>query len=69
MSKRKPWINWTLFLLTAIVVLLVAILASRIMERKTEAEFAYKPTVKISEFEPRNEVWGKNFPKEYQRMT
>ena len=66
MSKRKPWINWTLFLLTAIVVLLVAILTSRIMERKTEAEFAYKPTVKISEFESRNDVWGKNFPRQYQ---
>ena len=66
MSKRKPWINWTLFLLTAIVVLLVAIIASSIIERKTEAEFAYKPTVKISEFESRNEVWGKNFPRQYQ---
>ena len=66
MNKRKPWINWTLFLLTAIVVLLVAIIASSIIERKTEAEFAYKPSVKIDEFEPRNEVWGKNFPRQYQ---
>ena len=66
MKERKPWINWTLFLLTAIVVLLVAILARSIIERRTEAKFAYKPTVKINDFEPRNEIWGKNYPRQYQ---
>ena len=36
------------------------------MERRTEAVYAYTPPVKHSQFEPRNEVWGKNFPREYQ---
>jgi nitrite reductase (cytochrome c-552) len=36
------------------------------MERRAEAVFAYTPQVKHSQFEPRNEVWGKNFPREYQ---
>lgn len=66
MSKRKPWINWTLFLLTALVVFLVAILGSLIIERKTQAQFAYKPSVIIDEFEPRNDVWGENYPRQYQ---
>ena len=66
MSDKKPWINWTLFLLTAIVVLLVAILASTIIERKNEAKYAYKPSVKINDLEPRNEIWGENYPREYQ---
>ena len=36
------------------------------MERRAEAVFAYRPKVKINEWEPRNEVWGKNFPRQYQ---
>ena len=31
-----------------------------------EAGFAYTPQVKYDHFEPRNEIWGKNFPMEYQ---
>ncbi len=36
------------------------------MERRTEAVFAYTPQVEYGQFEPRNEVWGQNFPREYQ---
>lgn len=65
-KKRKPWINWLLFIVTMIVVFLLGLLASSITERKAEAEFAYKPNVEIREFEPRNEVWGENFPRQFQ---
>ncbi|WP_066218155.1 ammonia-forming cytochrome c nitrite reductase [Formosa haliotis] len=58
--------NWILFVITAIVVFLLGMLASSVINRKSEAKFAYVPQVKISENEPRNEIWGKNFPKEYQ---
>lgn len=58
--------NWILFIITAIVVFLLGILASSVINRKNEAKFAYTPVVEIRENEPRNEVWGKNFPKEYQ---
>lgn len=58
--------NWILFVITAIVVFLLGMLASSVINRKSEAKFAYVPKVEISENEPRNEVWGKNFPKEYQ---
>jgi nitrite reductase (cytochrome c-552) len=64
--KQKPWIGWAIFFVTIIIVFFIGMLASSIIERRTEAEFAYTPQVKYSQFEPRNEVWGQNFPREYQ---
>ena len=58
--------NWILFLVTAIVVFFLGMLASSVINRKNEAKFAYTPVVKIKDNEPRNDIWGKNFPKEYQ---
>lgn len=64
--KRAAWINWALFFATVVVVFLLGLLASSITTRRAEQEYVYKPKVKISEFEPRNTVWGENFPREYQ---
>jgi len=64
--SRKPWFGWALFIITVVVVFLLGILASTIIERRAEAIFAYTPQVELSEFEPRNAEWGKNFPREYQ---
>lgn len=65
-QKRKPIVNWLILITTIIVVFVLGMLASSITERKAEAVFAYTPTVKINQEEPRNEVWGENFPREYQ---
>ncbi len=65
-QKRKPIVNWLILITTIIVVFLLGLLASSITERKAEAVFAYTPTVKINQEEPRNDVWGKNFPRQYQ---
>ncbi|NJK84605.1 MAG: ammonia-forming cytochrome c nitrite reductase [Bacteroidales bacterium] len=46
--------------------ILLGLLASSIVERRTEAVFAYVPEIKYPQWEPRNEVWGANFPREYQ---
>ena len=64
--KRKPWINWVLFLVTMVIVFLLGLLASSIMERRAEAVFVYTPQVELSDWEPRNEVWGENYPREFQ---
>ncbi|MBN1599917.1 MAG: ammonia-forming cytochrome c nitrite reductase [Bacteroidales bacterium] len=64
--RLKPVIGWVLFLATAVIVFFLGLLASSIIERRTEAVYAYTPQVGYSQFEPRNEIWGKNFPKEYQ---
>lgn len=64
--KRKPWLNWVLFFATLIVVFLLGLLASSITQRRAEKDYVYKPKVKLGEYEPRNELWGKNYPREYQ---
>lgn len=64
--KSKPWIGWVLFGSTAVVVFILGLLASSIIERRAEAVFVSAPKVKLAEYEPRNEVWGKNYPRQYQ---
>ena len=64
--KEKPWLGWVLFFGTLVIVFLLGLLASSIVERQAEAEFAYTPKNDFSQFEPRNAVWGENFPREYQ---
>lgn len=63
--EKKPWIGWFLFGGSMFVVFLLGLLAANIMERRAEALIAYKPVKEIKNLEPRNEVWGANFPKEY----
>ena len=65
-NGRKPIVNWLIFIVTVVVVFLLGLLASSITERKSEAVFAYTPQVKIAPGEVRNELWGQNFPREFQ---
>jgi nitrite reductase (cytochrome c-552) len=64
-TTRKPIVNWILFFITVVVVFFLGLMASSITERRAEEEMVYKPEVKLARFEPRNEVWGKNFPLEF----
>jgi len=64
--RKRPWLGWVLFIGTMGLVFLLGLLASSITERRTEALFAYTPSVKHDQYEPRNAVWGQNFPREYQ---
>ena len=67
MSKeRKPVVNWILFFVTIVVVFFVGLLASSITERRAEEATTCKPEVVIGEWEPRNEVWGLNYPTQYE---
>lgn len=63
--QEKPWLGWLLFFATMGIVFLLGLLASSIMERRTEAVFAYSPQVEYPSWEPRNALWGENFPREY----
>lgn len=58
--------NKVLFVVTIVVVFLLGLLASSIINRKSEAKYKYVPAVEIGKNEPRNEEWGKNYPREYQ---
>jgi nitrite reductase (cytochrome c-552) len=66
MIDSKPWLGWVLFFVTLVVVFFLGLLASSIIERRAEAIFAYTPQVAFENWEPRNEIWGENFPREYQ---
>lgn len=64
--KEKPWLGWLIFFATVVIVFILGLFASSIIERRAESVFAYTPQVNHSQFEPRNEVWGQNFPRQYQ---
>lgn len=66
MSKnKKSVVNWILFFATIVAVFFLGLLASSITERRVEEASSCKPEVVINNWEPRNEVWGKNYPTEY----
>ena len=66
MEKKKIIRNWFLFVTSMIIVFFLGLLASSIMERRAEAVFTYTPQVEVQDFEPRNNVWGENFPEQYE---
>jgi nitrite reductase (cytochrome c-552) len=63
---NKPWLGWLLFLVTVAIVFLLGMLASSIVERRSEAKYAYRPPTDIGPFETDNSVWGKFYPREYE---
>lgn len=64
--EKRPWLAWLIFFVTIVIVFLVGLLASSVIERRAEAVFVNIPKTVITQFEPRNEVWGENYPREYQ---
>lgn len=64
--QKHPWLAWVLFGGTAVIVFLVGWLGASIMERRNEAYIQYQMVKPIADWEPRNEVWGENFPREFE---
>ena len=64
--EKHPWFAWILFGGTAVIVFLVGWLGASIMERRNEAYIQYQMVKPIADWEPRNEVWGENFPREFE---
>ena len=62
----NPVYKWSVFTGGALLIFLLGVLATTIIQRRAEAVFVYTPQVQIDQFEPRNEEWGKNYPREYQ---
>ena len=65
-SQKKPWVNWAIFLVTVVIVFLIGLFASSIIERRSESQLYFQMVSEIPDWEPRNEVWGQNFPREYE---
>mgnify|MGYP000947012740 FL=1 len=64
--KSKPWVAWLLFFATVVIVFFIGLFASSIIERRSESEYTFQLVKPIGEFEPRNEIWGENYPREYE---
>lgn len=65
-KKRSPLVNWILFFVTVAVVFTAGIFTASIMERRAEKAARVQIVREIPEWEPRNEIWGENFPKEWE---
>ncbi len=63
---QKTWFHWSMFFVSLIVVFIVGMLTSTIVERRAESVARLQPVEEIDEWETRNEVWGKNYPREYE---
>ncbi|MDP4191065.1 MAG: ammonia-forming cytochrome c nitrite reductase [Bacteroidota bacterium] len=63
---EKPWLAWVLFFATFIVVFLVGLFGASIIERRSETQYLFKATKPINPMEPRNQVWGEAFPREWE---
>jgi len=66
LTKKKPWLNWFIFIITVIVVFFIGLLVSSIMERRSESQLYFQKVKPIAKWEPKNEVWGENYPREYE---
>lgn len=64
---KHRWLGWLLFLGTALIVFLLGIFASTIIQRRTEATVMNVPLYALDKFEPRNDIWGMAYPREYAR--
>jgi len=53
--RRRPWIGWVLFIATIIVVVLIGLLTTSILERRTEAQYLDRKKIPIQPLEPRTD--------------
>lgn len=65
-TAKRPWLNWVLFFLTIIIVFFIGLLASSIIERRSESKLYFQKDKPIGEFESDNEKWKENYPREYE---
>jgi nitrite reductase (cytochrome c-552) len=64
--SEKPWFGWVLFAVTLLVVFLFGWFGASIIERRQEA-FMTQQVAPLPEWEPRNEVWGAYYPRQWER--
>lgn len=65
-TAKKPWVNWVIFFVTVVTVFIIGLFASSIIERRSESQLYFQMVSEIPDWEPRNEVWGQNFPRQYE---
>jgi nitrite reductase (cytochrome c-552) len=63
--EKKAWFGWALYLGTLGLVFALGLFAASILERRQES-FRVQQVSPIPDWEPRNAVWGHNYPREYE---
>lgn len=64
-DSKKRGFSWMMLVVTAVVVFGLGLLASSVMERRTEATFVNVVTDNINDMEVRNDKFRSNYPREY----
>ncbi len=57
--------NIVVLIVVAVVVFVLGLIVASIIERRAESIVRFQPVREIPEWEPRNEVWGENYPREF----
>ncbi len=65
-TEKRPWLAWVLFFAVVVIIFLIGLLATSIAERRLETIYVDTPKVDIPDYEPRNEIWGENYPRQFQ---
>src|SRR5512133_1542033 len=66
-EKNRSLLMWILFGGTIVIVFLLGLLAASVNERRAEiATLFNNKRVEIKGIEPRSEIWGENYPREYE---
>ncbi len=64
--SRKPMFGWAIFAIVMVGVFVLGLLAASITERRAEVATLYaNKVVEIEGINAKNEVWGLNYPREY----
>lgn len=67
--RKKPIIGWGLFLAVMVLVFLLGLFAASVTERRAEIASIFnnkKVEISSDSIEARNEIWGMNYPREYE---
>lgn len=66
-KKLKPWLGWLLFGGALVAVFLLGLLAASVTERRAEIQSIYaNKKIEIPQGEARNEVYGINYPRQFE---
>ncbi|CCY09068.1 nitrite reductase [Porphyromonas sp. CAG:1061] len=65
--RLKPWLGWLLFGGALVIVFLLGLLAASVTERRAEIQSIYaNKKVEIPNGEARNEIYGINYPRQFE---
>ncbi len=69
-KKLKTWQGWLLFGASMAIVFVLGLTVSSLMERRAELASVFNnKRVEITGIEARNQIFGENYPREYQTWT